>query len=112
MCKRTQNLYYVNVRRVCIHTYMHTRKLTHSLSIAQAIVSKLKTDLQKRLENPDDVLLDGEIPDNLKTLVLQRIESSTKQETQTYTTQFTSKVKKTTKMQKSTFLILDRQNQK
>eukprot|EP00961_Rhodomonas_salina_P185773 2508165-Rhodomonas_salina.1 len=35
-----------------------------------AIVSRLKTDLQKRLENPDDGIGD-EVPESLKTLVLQ-----------------------------------------
>eukprot|EP00960_Hanusia_phi_P060189 764431-Hanusia_phi.AAC.2 len=41
-----------------------------SLTLMQAIVSKLKTDLQKRLENPDDDI-GSDPPDALKTLVLQ-----------------------------------------
>lgn len=59
------------VRKMVIDMVLATDMAEH-----MAIVSRLKTDLQKRLENPDDDLnnmgAEGyEVPDSLKTLVLQ-----------------------------------------
>mmetsp|Transcript_7614 Transcript_7614/g.14984 ORF Transcript_7614/g.14984 Transcript_7614/m.14984 type:complete len:710 (-) Transcript_7614:20-2149(-) len=55
------------VRKMVIDMVLATDMAEH-----MAIVSRLKSDLQKRLENPDDDLVDGgDIPESLKTLVLQ-----------------------------------------
>jgi len=57
----------VQLRKTVIDMVLATDMAEH-----MAIVSKLKTDLQKRLENPEDDIKDGEtVPEALKTLVLQ-----------------------------------------
>eukprot|EP00960_Hanusia_phi_P066837 766484-Hanusia_phi.AAC.1 len=55
----------VQLRKLIIEMVLATDMAEH-----MAIVSRLKTDLQKRLENPDDGI-EGPPPENLKTLVLQ-----------------------------------------
>lgn len=55
------------VRKLMIELVLATDMAEH-----MAIVSRLKTDLLKRLENPDDDLdREGEVPEPLKSLVLQ-----------------------------------------